>query len=167
MNVTRSSTRATAQHHKSLATLLWKLETSHCRCYPSLCSQPCTSSCGLAKWRTEQQQVPPKIGTYVGDACRRLSTVYCCCLWSLQLSTLWWPTCSLHSSYTLFSVWELSHTELFYKRKFDHCLTGRHKVNHLCTAPNAVSLWYMWGTEMDRGFGGDTLLTETNGKTWT
>jgi len=62
MKVTRSSTRATAQHLKSLATLLWKLQTSHCTSYLSLCSQLCTCSCRLAKWRTEQQ-VTSKIGT--------------------------------------------------------------------------------------------------------
>ena len=78
MKLTRSSAHPTAQQHKCLATLLWRLQISLCRCFASLWNQLCTSSCRLEKWRSEQQ-VTPKIGTYLVDARRRLSTVYCCC----------------------------------------------------------------------------------------
>jgi len=110
MTVTRSSTRPTAQYHKSLATLLWKLQTSHCRCVPSLWTQLNTSSFRLAEWRTEQQ-VPLKMDNYLGDAWERLLAVCCFCLRSPQLSTLWWPVGWQQTVCTLFYVKELSHTD--------------------------------------------------------
>jgi hypothetical protein len=76
---TQSSTHPTAQHHKCLATLLWKLSTSHCRCLPSLCSQHCICSFRLEEWRSEQQ-VLLKIGTYLethGEGCRLCIAVFC------------------------------------------------------------------------------------------
>jgi hypothetical protein len=39
--------------------------------------------------------------------------VYCCCVWSLQLSTLWRPACSQQTGYRPSSVWQPSHKQMY------------------------------------------------------
>ena len=42
--------------------------------------------------------------------------------------------------------------QIFHTRKIVCCFTGRHKVTHLCTSINAISVWYVWRKEMHTGF---------------